>query len=502
MLPPHSLQLGVQVPCTNPTIPWPNKTLLVQANDSSNDQNSHTDSSSPQNKQYGMLAWMLRPCHPQQFIREHLDCCPLHISRPKHQQYFDNLLTKADIQQLLKTQQLQYGLNIDVTRYSNGKRCNLNYSKREDPNNIHDVASAATVMKRFRKEGCSVRILHPQRWIEPIYRLLSLLEDELRSPVGCNAYLTPPDSQGFAPHWDDIDAFILQVEGSKRWCLYAPQDDADLLPLDSSRDFREDELGQLLLDVVLHPGDLLYMPRGCIHHAEALQGSHSLHLTVSANQHCSWSDLFEVAVPRALQLASSECIDLRRSLPFHLCSHMGLAHEESESDSRHAFQRTAQQLGQQLVAQMPWDAAADRMAIRFIQQRLPPYGLEEQDVSQDIEIVDTSKVYLAKAGIAAMAIEDDAVVLYHCLNNARLLHAAAPEVGGDDEAEEQMAHDNSRLEFELDFGIILEHIVCSSPRNKLSVGELSALLEESGSSADINELLETLYSSSLIIVQS
>jgi len=61
-------------------------------------------------------------------------------------------------------------------------------------------------------ESCSVRILHPQRWVEPVYKLLSMLEDELRSPVGCNAYLTPPSSQGFAPHWDDIDAFVLQVE--------------------------------------------------------------------------------------------------------------------------------------------------------------------------------------------------------------------------------------------------------------------------------------------------
>ncbi len=29
--------------------------------------------------------------------------------------------------------------------------------------------------------------------------------------AGANAYLTPPGSQGFAPHWDDIDALVLQV---------------------------------------------------------------------------------------------------------------------------------------------------------------------------------------------------------------------------------------------------------------------------------------------------
>jgi hypothetical protein len=56
-----------------------------------------------------------------------------------------------------------------------------------------------------------VRILHPQRFSDAVWRLLSVFEGFWTSAVGCNAYLTPPHSQGFAPHWDDIDAFILQV---------------------------------------------------------------------------------------------------------------------------------------------------------------------------------------------------------------------------------------------------------------------------------------------------
>ena len=158
-----------------------------------------------------MLDWMLRPSSTEHFVKHHLDRRPLHIGRRKHPTYFDGLLTKSDIHQLLKTQQLQYGTNVDVTSYTGGKRRNLNHNGKESTGEP-EVASAATVMQRFEREGCSVRILHPQRWVEPIYKLLSFLEDELRSPVGCNAYLTPPSSQGFAPHWDDIDAFVLQVE--------------------------------------------------------------------------------------------------------------------------------------------------------------------------------------------------------------------------------------------------------------------------------------------------
>lgn len=158
-----------------------------------------------------MLDWMLRPYSTKEFVKHHLDQRPLHISRQQHQTYFDGLLTKSDIHRLLKTQKLQYGTNVDVTSYTDGKRSNLNHNGKEGTAEPQ-VASATTVMGRFEQEGCSVRILHPQRWVEPVYKLLSFLEDELRSPVGCNAYLTPASSQGFAPHWDDIDAFVLQVE--------------------------------------------------------------------------------------------------------------------------------------------------------------------------------------------------------------------------------------------------------------------------------------------------
>lgn len=64
---------------------------------------------------------------------------------------------------------------------------------------------------------------------------------------------------------DDIDALILQTEGCKRWRLYAPASPDDLLPQTSSPDLTPIDLGEPFLDTVLRRGDLLYMPRGCIH---------------------------------------------------------------------------------------------------------------------------------------------------------------------------------------------------------------------------------------------
>jgi len=62
---------------------------------------------------------------------------------------------------------------------------------------------------------------------------------------------------------DDIEAFIVQLEGKKRWRLYSPRVPDEELPRYSSRNFSEetDDIGDPILDVILEEGDLLYFPR-------------------------------------------------------------------------------------------------------------------------------------------------------------------------------------------------------------------------------------------------
>jgi hypothetical protein len=75
---------------------------------------------------------------------------------------------------------------------------------------------------------------------------------------------------------------VLQVDGRKRWRIHPP-----VLPDPLERQpwgGRADEVsatadGPAALDVVLHPGDALYLPRGWLHSAQA-QESASLHLTI------------------------------------------------------------------------------------------------------------------------------------------------------------------------------------------------------------------------------
>ncbi len=119
----------------------------------------------------------------------------------------------------------------------------------------------------------------------PLVRFGSRLSGELGHPVQINCYLTPPQNQGFAPHYDTHDVFVLQVAGRKRWVAHRPVL-TDPLPGQDWEQRRAAVAARAaeppLLDLVLQPGDALYLPRGFIHSAMA-QGETSIHLTVGVH---------------------------------------------------------------------------------------------------------------------------------------------------------------------------------------------------------------------------
>ncbi|MER7459183.1 cupin domain-containing protein [Micromonospora sp. NPDC126480] len=131
-------------------------------------------------------------------------------------------------------------------------------------------------------------------------------------PLQVNAYLTPAGSQGFATHYDTHDVFVLQVDGRKHWRIHPPvlPDPLEKQPWGG----RADEVsataaGAPALDVVLAPGDALYLPRGWLHSAQA-QESSSLHLTVGVRA------LTRYALVEELLALAAEDQRLRATLPF------------------------------------------------------------------------------------------------------------------------------------------------------------------------------------------
>ena len=116
----------------------------------------------------------------------------------------------------------------------------------------------------------------------PLVDFATDLAAELGHPVQVNAYITPPENRGFAAHYDVHDVFVLQVGGHKRWHVHEPvvRNPLPDQPWQQHRAAVASRAAeQPLIDVVLEPGDSLYLPRGYLHSADAL-GEISIHLTV------------------------------------------------------------------------------------------------------------------------------------------------------------------------------------------------------------------------------
>lgn len=172
-----------------------------------------------------------------------------------------------------------------------------------------------TALWRSFADGATLVLQALQRTWEPVADFSARLGTELGHPVQANAYVTPPQSRGFDDHYDVHDVFVLQIAGTKRWIVHEPVHPDPLRDqpwTDHRSAVAEAAKGDAYLDTVLVPGDVLYLPRGWLHAAEA-QGAVSIHLTLGIH---NWTRhaLAEQLAQSALTLLRDDP-QMRGSLP-------------------------------------------------------------------------------------------------------------------------------------------------------------------------------------------
>lgn len=179
---------------------------------------------------------------------------------------------------------------------------------------IADQVSEDKLLQLFA-DGATIVLQGLHRTWAPVRELSQDLAADLGHPVQVNAYVTPPQNQGFADHYDIHDVFVLQVHGEKHWALREPVHQSPLRdqPWADRKGEVEARAGEAAyLETTLRPGDCLYLPRGWIHSARALGGV-TAHLTIGVHQ---WTrhHLAEAMLDRA-RPALAGSADVRASLP-------------------------------------------------------------------------------------------------------------------------------------------------------------------------------------------
>ncbi|KAM4771860.1 ribosomal oxygenase 1-like [Rhinophrynus dorsalis] len=421
-----------------------------------------------------LFEWLISPIRPTDFFRDVWEKKP-ELIRRCNSCYYHGLFSTSEFDRILREDNVQFGVNLDVTSYTDGKRETHNPPGRALPLVVWD----------YYKNGCSLRLLNPQTFSLPVWNVLSVLQELFGSMVGANTYLTPAGTQGFAPHYDDIEAFVVQLEGKKHWRVYNPRKNSEQLPQFSSENFTDRDIGEPILETVLEAGDLLYFPRGFIHQGDCLPDAHSLHITISSYQRNSWADLLGKVLPASLQVAVEEDVEFRRGLPLEYMAYMGVQNTDMEDHRRDAFKQKVRSLIRKLADYAPIDAAVDQKAKEFLHDCLPPvltaaekahsvHGAPvtcENGYVRDntMQLEKNTRIRLLRHGIARLCSEGETCLLYYSSDNSRIYHKEEPKYMEIDEehvdALEYLIHSYPKY-------VPVENLPCDTEDEKLSVATI------------------------------
>lgn len=235
------------------------------------------------------LAWLIQPLSVETFLGE-VWATRQHLIKRACPDYFAGLFEVSTIEGFLQFVRPD-AAGVQVVRGGDKK----------DPAQFRQADGAIDVVqiRNWFAQGYTVVLNGLERYVPAIAALAHAVEAELNFETQVNAYITPPRSQGFLPHFDDHDVLVLQVQGAKTWHVYPASTDVPphLLPYRDEFDAK----GLPAPDhLPLEAGDVLYLPRGRVHAAEANELA-SVHLT------------FGIHPPTILALASKalEALSLR-----------------------------------------------------------------------------------------------------------------------------------------------------------------------------------------------
>jgi lysine-specific demethylase/histidyl-hydroxylase NO66 len=250
------------------------------------------------------LASLLQPVSPAAFFRDHWERKPL-IVQGRSEGHYDALMRERDLEDIISRPDVRYpairlakdGAYFPAETYTR----NVEVGALTFPA-VVDVERISTEYG----QGATVALPALHRLWDPVRALCAELDQELSHSCHANAYITPGCARGFTPHYDTHEVLVLQLAGQKRWLIDEPTID---LPHDSQTfDPRHFKPGRRLMEIELHAGDFLYLPRGFVH-STTTSARHSAHVTIGINVY-SWVDLVRDLLPDGV-----DDPELRKALP-------------------------------------------------------------------------------------------------------------------------------------------------------------------------------------------
>ena len=224
------------------------------------------------------LSDILAPMSEETFFSEYYDKKPLHIRG--HADKFPNVMDFDILSRILGLNAVwsseSLSLMLDNNQVPPAQYC--------DPGSRDGRAVQipnAEKVSEFLKAGASLVAMDIDTLTPEISALADALEAGLSGKAQANLYFSSRRRQAFTSHFDTHDVFAVHTLGEKVWRIYQNKEPhpirhaAFLLPPEQAVTRR----GDVLMDVTMKPGDLLYIPRGQYHDALA-SDDFSMHIAM------------------------------------------------------------------------------------------------------------------------------------------------------------------------------------------------------------------------------
>ena len=361
--------------------------------------------------------WLVSPHSVDTFTESFWEKKPLVIKRDMRE-YFSGLISRRTIENYLKNDPDFSTNSLVLTRDPQSEES-------EEREIIAETnVDPGTFVKMIDEEGWVAQVVHPQQKNAKLHAFLERLENWSGSLWGSNLYLggEPSLSNQFRAFSDNVELFVMQLDGECHWRIFEGE---QKLSRDSHSDFAEEDLGPSVVDEILQPGEVIYIPRGYIYSNNAR--SPFAYLTLSTYQNQSWCDLISTAVGETLDQVSKSDIAFREGLPINWASHFGRALSETDTNRtvRESFKTNLKSLLQKLVDSVNIDDIADQMASDFIALRTPPVVRKKPNSDEELKTFGPDprasndlKMRIRNPSWIRIVVDDDEKILvFSCLDN-------------------------------------------------------------------------------------
>jgi ribosomal protein L16 Arg81 hydroxylase len=165
-------------------------------------------------------------------------------------------------------------------------------------------------------EGHALKLGTTEWYSTELKEYIDRLANELKAYLTVNLYASTPEKMVSPIHYDKYDLLVLQIDGQKRWQITEP-----VKAKDTNNNFRvktepffaeewdkweKDQLNDTIvhpgddfpenklpyLDIIMEPGDVLYIPQGHWHKVVPVENVPALHLTIAMSYFNRGMDFF------------------------------------------------------------------------------------------------------------------------------------------------------------------------------------------------------------------